>query len=617
MKSEKQDFFIHQPIIYFCATLLFLWSIEFSRLGNNSTPFLQNSNLLYAIALDTLYGASILSIAVLCHFLSKKLPFNLLLSLLLTIEALLIFFFSTTDIFFQKTGSHLDLDLVMYSLRNIDHLGGLLAESAGPVALVKLFIPIFLIIPGSVIAASYLEGSERTAKVVGIGTTFLIVVALGLFISNARTIYSYKGILHSSLFSSKLLSAQQVAHGGNLMYSPRLPNTPSRSRPNIFIFVLESFRADLIKSRKPAGTEITPYLNSLDREFLYFDNNYTTVSHTSKALIGIQCGMFANLTMDITEARPHGTMRECLPQILSMQGYSTAFIQSASGRFENRKQLVSNLGYSTFVAGEHLQAKGARMIGYFNHDDALLVDEAKAILETAESPILLTALTSITHHPYHLPSENCKGASAAAAKACYLKAAGYADSYIARMMQLLKQKGLYDEALIIITGDHGEGFGEHSRFQHDEIAYQEVTRTPLWIKFPGKGAGVSNRLSQHIDIYPTVLNLIGLPFQGNLPGKDLYAPGHDYVVTFCWYNPSCMARVDATGRKSIADLRSGEVRIFDLIKDPLEKQPIQTFHFTNTPSPDMQSMVAAKLGVDQYWREMPRLQAANPRLAMP
>ncbi len=86
----------------------------------------------------------------------------------------------------------------------------------------------------------------------------------------------------------------------------------------------------------------------------------------------------------------------------------------------------------------------------------------------------------------------------------------------------LRRAGLWDDTLIVLTGDHGEAFGEHGYFLHT-TPHEETLRVPLLVKWPRSAAraGVTtSRFTTALDIAPTILAHFGLP-AGDLPGHDL------------------------------------------------------------------------------------------------
>lgn len=87
----------------------------------------------------------------------------------------------------------------------------------------------------------------------------------------------------------------------------------------------------------------------------------------------------------------------------------------------------------------------------------------------------------------------------------------------------LKQAGLYDRSLIVLTSDHGEEFGEHGGWFHGHSLYREIHHVPLYIKFPGgkyAGRRVRDAVSI-IDVLPTLLDQLGLEAPPGIDGVSL------------------------------------------------------------------------------------------------
>src|SRR5207245_1085916 len=88
----------------------------------------------------------------------------------------------------------------------------------------------------------------------------------------------------------------------------------------------------------------------------------------------------------------------------------------------------------------------------------------------------------------------------------YDSAIAYLDSQLGKFLDALRRRGLYDDALIIITSDHGEAFGERGQLSHGMSVYQNQIRIPLLVKAPGQRTPrvVSTAVSS-IDVFDTVL----------------------------------------------------------------------------------------------------------------
>ena len=100
----------------------------------------------------------------------------------------------------------------------------------------------------------------------------------------------------------------------------------------------------------------------------------------------------------------------------------------------------------------------------------------------------------------------------------------YIDNCIGRVLERLRTLGVYDNTLVIVTGDHGEGLGEHGEETHCYYVYQGTLHVPLVVRAPGcpKGIAVEQNASL-VDIVPTVLGLVGLKVPARVEGVDLRA----------------------------------------------------------------------------------------------
>jgi len=106
----------------------------------------------------------------------------------------------------------------------------------------------------------------------------------------------------------------------------------------------------------------------------------------------------------------------------------------------------------------------------------------------------------------------------------YILEIKHLDRYLGELFDGLKRLGLYDDTLIIVTGDHGEEFYDHGGWWHGQTLYDELIRVPLLLKLPGnRHGGVRNAdLARHIDLAPTILHFAGLPKTPAMPGQSLF-----------------------------------------------------------------------------------------------
>ncbi len=108
-------------------------------------------------------------------------------------------------------------------------------------------------------------------------------------------------------------------------------------------------------------------------------------------------------------------------------------------------------------------------------------------------------------------------------RARYPGEVAFVDRWVGALVDSLSRRGLYDDALVVFTSDHGEALGEHGWWGHKENLYDELLHVPLVVKPPAghaaqRGlAATRDRLVRHADVVPTMLEILGLP---KLPGQE-------------------------------------------------------------------------------------------------
>ncbi len=160
----------------------------------------------------------------------------------------------------------------------------------------------------------------------------------------------------------------------------------------------------------------------------------------------------------------------------------------------------------------------------------------------------------------------------------------HADEVVGRLLDGLRAADLYDRATIILVSDHGEGLGDHGEQEHGLFLYRETIRVPLIVKLPGRHE--ARRVAapvQHIDLVPTILDLVGAPKRpglrgrslrpllegtGTLPDTGIYAEALYSRYHFGW--SELYALTDARYRL----IRAPRDELFDLQRDPGESASI-------------------------------------------
>lgn len=142
----------------------------------------------------------------------------------------------------------------------------------------------------------------------------------------------------------------------------------------------------------------------------------------------------------------------------------------------------------------------------------------------------------------------------------------YVDEALGNLFDALRRSGVWNQLLIVVTSDHGEGFMEHGSLGHSTL-HDEIVRVPLVIKWPGgdRGGVVNRSQSASVDLAPTLLEFARLPIAG-LPGTPLHRREVDAPV----FSGTIDRAVALDGYKAIFDYPEGVGQLFRLVDDPGE-----------------------------------------------
>jgi lipoteichoic acid synthase len=484
--------------------------------------------------------------------------------------------------FFLVSGFCLDLPLVRYALSPETDLWTLMRESTPRVFFVAGGVgAVWLLAVPWVVRWRLMRGEAQGAGR-GFPRWVWAVVAglLGLSwlgpLREPSVPFASNAVVHIARTGLEMAGepGAQSAKFGTL--DARLKAAPGKKAKNVVVIMLESTRASATSIHNPA-LDTTPFLKSLTKTSIWAEHAYSVVPHTSKAIVSVHCGVEPNLTLSITEASTSGMPAKCIARLLREQGYHTVFFENAPGTFENGRRLAANMGFEDFVDSEGIPSAGFEKANYFGlEDDAMLAPSRSWIEGHRDKPFLLTYLTVTPHHEYLAPRRYGRHEFAEDDMLNrYLNSVHYMDHFVENVINQLKELGVWEDTILVIVGDHGEGFGEHKLYQHDKVAYEEGLRVPLMIHDPSDPREQRiSQLANQLDIVPTTLALAGWEVEGGLRGYDLRAiPEGRALLSHCWIERSCIALLDGT-IKVIHNFDKSPNEAFDLAKDPEERHNI-------------------------------------------
>jgi arylsulfatase A-like enzyme/Flp pilus assembly protein TadD len=281
----------------------------------------------------------------------------------------------------------------------------------------------------------------------------------------------------------------------------------------IVVISIDTLRADHLPAYGYRKVK-TPAIDALAADGVVFERAYSHAPQTLPAHASLLSGRLPfehGVRDNIGFAVKPG--ERLLPQLLRDRGYSTAGIVSA---YVLRKETGINQGFELFD-DEMPPASPELTIGQVQRDGAVSEAIAERWLgKTGSSRAFLFLHLYEPHKPYAPPERFAEYEP-------YDGEIAYADELIGRLIKYLKSHQLYDRSTIVLLSDHGEGLGDHGEQEHGLFVYDEAIHVPLIVKQEGN-ARAGHRVSdlvQHIDLVPTILDLVKAPVPGNLRGRSL------------------------------------------------------------------------------------------------
>lgn len=319
---------------------------------------------------------------------------------------------------------------------------------------------------------------------------------------------------------------------------------------NLILIQLESMENFLI-NLSVNGQEITPNLNRLARESMYFPNFYAQIGQgntadaefiTNTSLYPLSEGAISTNFINIDFPS--------LPRLLKEHGYTSVTFHPNTVTFWCRDSLYPSLGIDRYYDKEFYRDQD--LVGPWGSSDEVLFQKAlPVLLELNKQKKLFYAslITLSCHHPYVIPAEkrllNLPAQLEGSFLGNYLTACHYQDYALGRFIRDLKASGLWDTSLIVVFGDH---FGISKKYEtqfedvfsalmgrkHDSL---DTLNVPLLISCPGINPAVINNIGGQVDIFPTVANLLGLSLENYLIfGQDILNQENN-LLGFRYYYP--------------------------------------------------------------------------------
>jgi arylsulfatase len=367
-------------------------------------------------------------------------------------------------------------------------------------------------------------------------------------------------------------------------------------RWNVVVVLIDSLRVDQLRATGGAR-EVMPALERLAQEGRVYPDCVTPASHTDYACPAVFSSHHPLRARDVYRyPKDPPYPRVLIYDVLKSLGWRTGLFSSQDEEWGQMMNFMQTGGLDVFF---HSRTAGASGEATKDHpafaamiDDSITVGEALKWIEAApDAPFFLYLNLQNSHLPYAVPSGFPRRFSpkerdfeikigwfpeekAAAVKDVYADSLAYVDSQLDRLLGRLKERGLWDRTLIVVSGDHGEAFYEHGTAAHANGVHEEVIKVPLVVRAPGLPAGRDTRPAHLLDVAPGVFHLLGLPVHPSFQGENLFASESRadrtrYMISDTpWKTQIGVMR---SGFKLIRDGDTGGSVLYDLAKDPGEK----------------------------------------------
>lgn len=286
--------------------------------------------------------------------------------------------------------------------------------------------------------------------------------------------------------------------------------------PNIVVITIDTLRADHLGCYGDKQIK-TPNLDALAQEGVRFERAYTPVpvtlpAHTAlfTGTYPLRSGMHDFADNKLNPAQP------TLASVLKENGYATGAV-IGSAVLDSRFGL--NHGFDFYYDHFDFSRLQESNLDEMERSGDVVADQALDWLDkNYQKKFFLWMHLYDPHYPYRPPSpysEEYKDHP-------YDGEIAFADSQVGRLIRELKEKGVYQNTVIVVTGDHGESLGEHGEKTHGFFIYNATLHIPVILRLPGgPAARTVSALVSLPDLMPTVLSYLKIDVPSEVQGRNL------------------------------------------------------------------------------------------------
>ncbi|TGL51738.1 DUF229 domain-containing protein [Leptospira kemamanensis] len=412
---------------------------------------------------------------------------------------------------------------------------------------------------------------------------------------------------------------------------------PSQRKPNVIWIVIDSLRGDII-----GQYNVTPNLDLFAKEGIQFESHLVNAAWTRPSTLVFFTGKYASANpvnfWDYPTTKSevdafYRSEKKPLPKVLKESLYQTVMVG-------NNPFLTDKYGLGVDVGFDSLYD-----FSNYSEDTKKITKKTLEVLEeisSKKSPFFLFLNYNDPHKPYTPPpgftSRIKTNEILDERKFNYLGEVAFVDEELGKVFAELKTKNLWDNSLILITADHGEVMhashaispftGTNTYYGHGQDLFLENIHVPLLVKLPlSQKQKTVNSMTRSIDLYPTVLDYVGLPIPKSIHGLSLrpiiegtettkrtyygetrftqgYGEGKEFLLQRSY-------RFHELGKFWQGSVGNEFYLYFDTTNDPNQINPIRINQMANIAELKLEERLEKR--IQRFWKQ---IRAMEPKLPL-
>jgi phosphoglycerol transferase MdoB-like AlkP superfamily enzyme len=347
----------------------------------------------------------------------------------------------------------------------------------------------------------------------------------------------------------------------------RVEGDASRPRLNVVICLEESLGSEFWGCLGRTNT-LTPEMDQLAAtEGMLFTNIYACGNRTVRGMEGV-LSSFPPLPGDSIVKRDRSDNVETIARVLKRDGYATVFLYGGRGVFDGMRSYAVRNGYDRFIEQKHF-ARPTFATAWGVCDEDLFSRSIQEFRDLAKAgkPFLGTILTVSNHRPYTYPKGRIPEDPA---KKWRRNAVKYSDYSLGEFFRQARKEAFWTNTVFVVVADHGaRAYGKQTiPIRSYEIPL--LIAGPAVVKQPSRIA----QLGSSLDVAPTILGLVGRPYQTLFFGRDLLKTGPQEGRAFLNHNRDIGVlagdRMVVLGLQKTAEFYAGNPKKGEMV---IQKEP--------------------------------------------